>query len=87
MTEHLPQKYQDVAKALIPFTPDTSTAQMALIKIEPALPCFLCGQPAESALIAPAQEYAYVTGTPWLTFPICPACEKRQVTRQAKSTE
>ena len=55
MTDNLPQKYQEVAKALIPYVPDTSH-QMALITIEPALPCFICAQPAHSALIAPAPD-------------------------------
>jgi hypothetical protein len=83
MTDQLPQKYQDVAKALIPYTPNTSFGQMVLIFVDPALPCFLCGQPAEAALVTPAPDSTPGAGTPWLTFPICPDCEKRQVTRQS----
>ncbi len=89
MTERLPQKYQDVAKALIPFTPDTeSSSQMALITIDPALPCFLCTHPASAALIAPAPEqFPGAAGTSWLTFPICAACEERQVKSQTTESE
>ena len=86
MTSRLPQKYQAVAKAIIPYTPEQSSSQMVLIRVDPALPCFLCSQPARTALIAPAPEYAPGTGTAWLTFPICADCEKRQVQRQAPGT-
>ena len=86
MTNRLPQKYQAVARAIIPYTPEQSSSQMALIKVDPALPCFLCGQPARLALIAPAPDYARGSSTPWLTFPICADCEKRQVQRQAPET-
>jgi hypothetical protein len=89
MTRQLPQKYQEVAKAIIPYTPEKKeTGQMMLIKIEPALPCFLCGNPAKAALITPAAEYAPGQHSqPWLTFPICAECEKRQVTRQTTNSE
>ena len=86
MTSRLPQKYQDVAKAIIPYAPIESSSQMALINVDPALPCFLCGQPTRTALIAPAPDQAPGTGRAWLTFPICPACEKRQVHRQAPNS-
>ena len=86
MTSRLPQKYQDVAKAIIPYAPSGSFSQMVLINVNPALPCFLCGQPARTALIAPAPDQAPGTGRAWLTFPICPACEKRQVHRQAPNS-
>jgi len=85
MTRQLPQKYQEVAKSIIPYTPEKKeTGQMMLIEIEPALPCFLCDKPAEAALITPAAEYGPGHRRPWLTFPICADCEKRQVTRQVK---
>jgi len=85
MTKNLPQKYQDVAKAIIPYMPEKrETGQMMLIEVKPALPCFLCGNPAEAALITPAEEYASGHSRPWLTFPICADCEKRQVARQVK---
>ena len=87
MTNNLPQKYQAVAKAIIPYTPEQSTSQMALIRVDPALPCFLCGQPARTALIAPAPDYARSPGQAWLTFPICADCEKRQVQHQAPQAE
>jgi hypothetical protein len=83
MSSQLPQKYQDVAKAVIPYTPDRSSSQMAVININPALPCFICNQPAKIALITPAPDYAPGGGTPWLTFPICSACERRQVKKQS----
>ena len=85
MTDRLPQKYQEVAKALIPYTPHTeSSGGMALITVEPALPCFLCTQPASTALIAPAPtQFPGAAATPWLAFPICAACEERQVKSQA----
>ncbi len=88
MTNNLPQKYQEVAKALIPYTPKSeSAAQMALITIDPALPCFLCNQPAMAALITPTLEQFPSGGSPWLTFPICSACEERQVKSQAAESE
>ena len=89
MTEWLPQKYQDVARALIPYTPDVeSSGQMALITIDPALPCFLCTKPASEALIAPAPEQFHgAAGTSWLTFPICAACEERQVKSQSAKSK
>jgi hypothetical protein len=88
MPRHLPQKYQEVAKALIPYTPASSAQQMALITIDPALPCFICNQPATIALTAPAPECAPEGAvTPWLTFPICSACEKRQVKSRPKASE
>jgi len=78
---NLPQKYQDVAKALIPYTATKTDAsgQMALIKIEPALPCFLCSQPAREALIAPTPDRFPSGGQSWITFPICADCEERQI--------
>jgi len=84
MTDQLPQKYQSVAKALIPYTSgeSESSGHMALISIDPALPCFLCNQPASDALIAPAPDQFPAAGTSWLTFPICSACEERQVKSQ-----
>lgn len=87
MTSKLPQIYQEVAKAIIPYTPEQSSSQMALISIDPALPCFLCGQPARAALIAPAPEYAPGSRTAWLTFPICSDCTRRQVQRQSPESE
>lgn len=85
MANTLLQKYREVAKALVPYIPDEadSSGQMALITISPALPCFLCGQPAATALIAPAREYKVSANTPWLTFPLCPACQERQVPGQS----
>ena len=84
MTTRLPQKYQGVAKSLIPYMPEVeSSGQMALIKISPALPCFICGQPATDAMIAPAKNYEVNSRSPWLTFPICASCEERQVQSQA----
>ena len=84
MPSNLPQKYQKVAKALIPFTGKTkdTAGQMALISIDPALPCFLCNQPADDALITPSTEHFAGGGTPWLTFPICKDCEERQIKSQ-----
>ncbi len=88
MTDNLLQKYQEVAKALIPYTPDPeASGQMALIKINPVLPCFLCTQPASAALVAPAPDRFPGAGVPWLTFPICSACEERQVKSQAAGSE
>jgi hypothetical protein len=82
MANYLLQKYHEVAQALIPYR--EAQGQMALIAINPSLPCFLCGQPAALALIAPAPDYtAPEGGTPWLTFPLCAACEERQVKSQA----
>ncbi len=80
MTTHLPQKYQEMAKELMPYKPGTSE-QIALITIDPTLPCFLCDQPATKALIAPARDHLPSTAMAmaWLTFPICDSCEKRQV--------
>ena len=87
MSSQLPQKYQEVAKAIIPYTPDLSSSQMAVIDINPALPCFICNQPARIALIAPASDYTSVAGTPWLLFPICSDCERRQVKKQSGQSE
>lgn len=85
MSKYLPQKYQEVAKTLIPYIPADTAHQMALISIEPALPCIVCSRPAKLALIAPAPDYTVEgAGTPWLTFPICRSCEKRQVQSQSK---
>jgi hypothetical protein len=83
MANNLPQKYQEVAKALIPYGPqaEETIGQMALMTIDPALPCFICGLPATIALIAPAKDYELDHRKPWLTFPICSACEERQITR------
>ena len=85
MTKQLPQKYLDVAKALIPYTADDadSVGQMALIKIDPALPCFLCNQPATDALVTPSPKQFLEGGTAWLTFPICDDCEERQIRSQS----
>lgn len=81
---NLPQKYEDVAKAIIPYIADQAeTQQMALIKIDPSLPCFLCGKPATLALAAPAPQYAQGQTVPWLTFPICQKCETAQVQGQS----
>jgi hypothetical protein len=77
------QKYQEVEKALTFYGAEYNQGQMALISIDPALPCFLCGEPAIAALIAPARAYESDSGTPWLIFPICPDCEERQVTSQS----
>jgi hypothetical protein len=81
---NLPQKYREVAKALIPYVSvgGHNYGQMALLTINPALPCFICSQPATDALIAPATDYEVGSRTPWLTFPICPACRERQVQNQ-----
>ncbi len=87
MSSKLPQKYQEVVKAIIPFTPEQSSSQMALIGVDPALPCFLCGQPARAALIAPAPQYTSGIATAWLTFPICSGCERRQVQRQSAESD
>jgi hypothetical protein len=84
MASYLPQKYQEVPKELISYIPE-KTDQVALITIEPALPCFICSQPATMALITPAPDHTTSTATAWLTFPICEACEKRQVERQSGS--
>jgi hypothetical protein len=83
---NLPQKYQDVAKALIPYPFDEteSPGQMMLISIDPTLPCFLCSHQASSALTAPAPDKYSGGGTAWLTFPICKDCEKRQIKHQVK---
>ena len=85
----LPEKYQNVAKALIPYARRRGEAsgQMALISIEPALPCFLYGQPAQDALVTPsAEHYSDSSSTPWLTFPICKECEERQIKSQTVET-
>jgi hypothetical protein len=87
MTERLPQKYQEVARALIPYTPSGASGQMALITVDPALPCFICSRPATIALITPAPDQSPGAGTPWLTFPICSACEERQVKSQSTESE
>ena len=85
MATNLPQKYQEVAKALIPYTPE-KPHQMAVININPALPCFICNRPATLALTAPAPEQTSGAGTAWLTFPLCRKCEDRQVKSQSVST-
>jgi hypothetical protein len=87
MANYLLQKYQEVVKALVPYSDTEAHGQMALITINPTLPCFLCGQPATIALIAPAPDYASGGGIPWLTFPLCSACEERQVQSQAGEAE
>ena len=85
---NLPKKYKDVAKAIIPYVPEnTESQQMALINIEPSLPCFLCGNPANMALAAPAPEYAHGSAVPWLTFPICRRCETAQVQSQSGESD
>lgn len=78
MTSNLPQKYQIVAKELIPYKRQKSH-KMALISIDPALPCILCNGPATEAIIIPAPDQA--PGA-WLTFPLCEFCEERQVRAQ-----
>jgi hypothetical protein len=80
MTSKLPQKYQEVAKSIVPYESRKKPGQMGLINIDPALPCVLCGRPATEAIIAPAPEQ--MPGA-WLSFPICSACEERQVKAQA----
>jgi hypothetical protein len=82
MTTQLPQLYRDAAKSLIPYASD-KPEQIALITIDPALPCFICNQPATKALITPAQELLPKAAMAWLTFPICDSCEKRQIIAQA----
>lgn len=79
MTSYLPQKYQDVARELIPYKSKKPT-QLALIHIDPALPCILCSNPATNAIIVPAPEQ---TAGAWLTFPICDICEERQIKTEA----
>jgi hypothetical protein len=76
MSIFLPQKYEKVAKELIPYQATEGFQKLGLIKIEPALPCVLCNGPATEAIIAPAPDQ--VPGT-WLTFPICSTCEERQI--------
>ncbi len=83
MTNYLPQKYQEAAKALIRYVPNRSD-QIALITIDPALPCFICNQPATMALIAPARDQLPGAANAWLTFPICSACEERQIKTQSR---
>ncbi len=85
MTTKLPQKYHNVAKAIIPYVPDDTSQKMMLVQVNPELPCFICGQPAEEALIAPAPGYSAGAGPAWLTFPICLSCEERQVQSQVAS--
>lgn len=88
MTTKLPQKYQEVAKALIPYVPTDTAHKMAVVSLEPALPCIICNQPATMALITPAPDYAPEgAGTPWLTFPVCRSCETRQVKGQTSEPE
>jgi len=85
MAKALPQRYQEVAKSIIPYTPNTeSTGQMVLITVSPALPCFLCNNPAKSALVAPAPDRFPGAGTAWLTFPICADCEERRLSKLLK---
>ncbi|MCG3207015.1 MAG: hypothetical protein FOGNACKC_00615 [Anaerolineae bacterium] len=79
MTSYLPQKYQEVARELIPYR-GKKTTKLALIQIGPTLPCILCNNPATNAIIAPAPEQA--PGA-WLTFPICDTCEERQIKTEA----
>lgn len=81
MTARLPQKYQAIARALMPYVPDSSE-QIALIAIDPALPCFICNQPATRALIAPARDHLPGSVMAWLTLPICHECEQRQIKSQ-----
>jgi hypothetical protein len=76
---NLPQKYQEVPRALIPLIDEADSREMAVLTIEPALPCFLCGNPAHKALVAPSPRQAPDTITPWLTFPLCPRCEAAQI--------
>jgi len=75
MTTNLPQKYQEVAREVIPY-PGPPAQQLGLISLNPALPCILCSSPATSAIIVPAPEQA--PGA-WLAFPICSLCEERQI--------
>jgi hypothetical protein len=82
MTTQLPQLYRDAARSLIAYASNTSE-QIAMITIDPALPCFICSQPATKALITPAQEHLPNAAMAWLTFPICDGCEKRQIITQA----
>ena len=85
---NLPQKYEQVAKAIIPYAFEQEESHhMALIKIDPTLPCFLCGRSAASALVTPAPQYAQGQTIPWLTFPICQQCEKTQVQSQSGETD
>jgi len=86
MPTYLPQKYQDVVRDMIPYVPEKSE-QIGLITIEPALPCFICGQPATQALITPAQEHLPAAVMAWLTFPICDNCEQRQIIAQPGDTQ
>ena len=85
MTTYLPQKYQEIPKELTAYMPEKSD-QIALITIDPALPCFICSQPAAMALITAAPDHI-AGAAAWLTFPICAACEKRQVERQSGGAE
>lgn len=85
MTTQLPQKYQEVARAIVPYVSDDTSQQMMLIQVNPELPCFICGQPSDEALIAPAPGHSAGAGPAWLTFPICSSCEERQVDSQVTS--
>ena len=82
MNAFLPQKYEKVARELIPYQASKAFHQLGLIKIEPALPCVLCNGPATEAIISPAPDQA--PGT-WLTFPICSSCEERQIRTETSS--
>jgi hypothetical protein len=75
MPTNLPQKYVAVAKDVIPYQPE-EPHKVGLITFEPALPCVICQHPATTAIIAPAPDK---TPGAWLSFPICPACEERQI--------
>jgi hypothetical protein len=75
MTSLLPQKYQEIAREIIPFS-GKKPQQLGVITIDPALPCFLCTNPATNAIIVPAPEQ---TPGAWLAFPICDTCEERQI--------
>lgn len=74
MNAYLPQKYQEAVRALIPYTPAQSD-QILLLGISPALPCFICGQPASNGLAVPDSERR----AGWQLFPICAICEERQI--------
>ncbi len=84
MPTNLPQIYQEVAREVIPYKSRQAHGKMALIAINPALPCVLCSGPATNAIIAPAPEQA--PGA-WLTFPICNSCEERQVRNPPETQE
>ncbi|HMR63468.1 MAG TPA: hypothetical protein PKE64_05585 [Anaerolineae bacterium] len=76
---NLPQKYQEVSHAIIPLLNEADSREMVVLTIEPALPCFLCGNPAHKALVAPSPRQSPEDVTPWLTFPICQRCEAAQI--------